>query len=57
MRAVIDTGVLVSALIRHQGIAGQVLQALRDGQFALVYSVPMLTELVEVLSRSKIRQK
>ncbi len=57
MRAVIDTGVLVSALIRHQGIAGQVLQALRDGRFALVYSVPMLTELVEVLSRSKIRQK
>ena len=57
MRAVVDTGELVSALIRRQGLTGQVLQALRDGRFIPIYSVPMLTELVEALSRPKIQQK
>jgi len=33
MRAVIDTGVWVSGLIRRQGTTGDVLRALRDGRF------------------------
>jgi putative PIN family toxin of toxin-antitoxin system len=57
LRAVIDTNVLASALIRRQGVSGQVLLHLRDGDFTIVYSVPLLVELVEVLSRPHIQQK
>ena len=57
MQAVIDTGVLVSALIRKQEASAQVLHLLRDGRFTVVYSTPLLVELVEVLSRSKIKEK
>ena len=57
MRAVVDTNVLASALIRRQGVAGQVLQNLRDERFTIIYSVPLLVELVEVLSRPQVQRK
>ena len=57
MRAVLDTNVLASALIRRQGVTGQVLRHLRDGRFTIVYSVPLLEELVEVPSRPRIQAK
>lgn len=57
MRAVLDTNVLASALIRRQGVSGQVLRHLRAGSFTSVYSVPLMVELVEVLSRPQIQQK
>ncbi|HSB00597.1 MAG TPA: putative toxin-antitoxin system toxin component, PIN family [Anaerolineales bacterium] len=57
MRVVIDTNILASALIRRQGTTGQVLQHLRDKRFIIIYSVPLLVELVEVLSRPQIQQK
>ena len=57
MRVVIDTNFLASALIRKQGVAGGVLRHLRDGQFTIIYSVPITVELVEVLSRPEIQHK
>jgi putative PIN family toxin of toxin-antitoxin system len=57
VRVVVDTNVLASALIRRQGVTGQVLRYLRDGRFTLIYSVPLLIELVEVLSRPYIQEK
>jgi putative PIN family toxin of toxin-antitoxin system len=57
VRAVLDTNVLASALIRRQGVTGQVLRHLRDGHFTIVYSVPLLEELVEVLSWPQIQEK
>lgn len=57
MRAVIDTNVLASALIRRQGVAGQVLALLRDNRFSIVYSVPLLVELIDVLSRPSNQNK
>lgn len=57
MRAVIDTSVLVSALIRPQGTTGSVLKALRDGLFTILYSSESILEVVEVLGRDKFRQK
>lgn len=57
MRAVIDTGVLVSALIRRQGPPAVVLGALVDGRFTAVYTTELLIELVEVLSRTRFRVK
>ena len=57
MRAVIDTGVLVSALIRRQGSTGDVLHALRDGRFTAVYSTNVLVEIIDVLGRPVFRKK
>jgi len=51
LRAVLDTGVLVSGLIRPQGPPGRVLRALRDAAFAIVLSEAILLELLDVLSR------
>lgn len=57
MRAVIDTNILVSGLIRKQGLPGQVLRRLRDGDFSIIYSVPIMVEVVDVLSRPQIQRK
>jgi putative PIN family toxin of toxin-antitoxin system len=57
MRAVIDTGVLVSALIRRKGTTGDVLRALRDGRFTAIYSTDILVEIIDVLGRPTFRQK
>jgi putative PIN family toxin of toxin-antitoxin system len=57
MRAVVDTGVLVSALIRPRGTTGAVLRALRDARFTTIYSTGMLVEVIDVLGREKFRTK
>jgi len=57
IKAVVDTNILVSALIRPQGRVGPVLLYLREGRYILIYSEPILEELVDVLSRPKIRMK
>jgi putative PIN family toxin of toxin-antitoxin system len=57
MRAVIDTGVLVSALIRRQGTTGNVLLAMRDGLFTVIYSTDILVEMIDVLGHPRFRQK
>lgn len=57
MRAIIDTGVLVSALIRSQGIPGAVLRALAGNRFTAIYTTEMLVEMVDVLGRAKFRTK
>lgn len=57
MRAVIDTGVLVSGLLSRHGPPGAVLRALVDGHFTAVYTTEMLVELVDVLSRPRFRAK
>ncbi|MCJ7433837.1 MAG: putative toxin-antitoxin system toxin component, PIN family [Anaerolineales bacterium] len=57
MRAVIDTGVLVSALIRKQGTTGDVLNSLRDGRFIVIYTTDILVEVIDVLGRAKFRTK
>jgi putative PIN family toxin of toxin-antitoxin system len=57
MRAVIDTGVLVSALIRSQGPPGAVLRALIDKRFTAIYTTELLVEVVDVLGRPNFRTK
>ena len=57
MRAVIDTGIFVSALIRPQGRTGAVLQALKDKRFTMIYSTDILVEIIDVLGRDKFRNK
>lgn len=57
MRVVIDTGVLVSGLIRPRGTTGEVLLALRDGKFTVLYSNETVMEIIDVLGRDKFRLK
>ena len=57
MRAVVDTNILVRALIKPQGTVGPVLRRLRDGAYRLLYSESLLVELVDVLGRPRIRGK
>lgn len=55
-RAVLDTNVLVSALISPSGASAQLLIELRTGGFELIVSPLLLRELRDVLSRPKFRR-
>lgn len=57
MRVVVDTNILVSAMIKPRGNIGLILKYLRAGKYTLLYSEPMLTETVDVLNRPRIRDK
>ena len=57
MRVVLDTNILVRALIMPHGSVGPVLLNLRRGQYTLLYARPLLEELVDVLNRPRIRLK
>lgn len=57
MRAVVDTGVFVSALIHRTGTTGAVLRALRDGHFTVIYTTIILVEIIDVLGRPSFRLK
>jgi putative PIN family toxin of toxin-antitoxin system len=55
LRAVLDTSVLVSSILRFDGPSGLVLRAARRGAFTVVTSPSILDELVDVLTRPKLR--
>lgn len=55
-RAVLDTNVLVSALISPGGPSAALLLELRAGAFELIVSPMLLGELREVLGRQKFRR-
>ena len=57
MRAVIDTGIFVSALIRGRGTIGSVLRALREARFTAIYTTELLVEIIDVLGRDRMRVK
>lgn len=55
LRAVLDTNVLVSALLSSSGIPAQILA--RSGEYQLLISDVLLDEVRDVLSRKRIRRK
>jgi putative PIN family toxin of toxin-antitoxin system len=57
MRVVLDTNVIVSALISSQGAPGETLQAWERDRFDLVVSPATLDELGRVLHYPKIQKK
>jgi putative PIN family toxin of toxin-antitoxin system len=57
MRAVVDTNILIRALIKPLGTVGPMISRLRDGEYTLVYSPPLLDELIEKLALPRIRRK
>jgi putative PIN family toxin of toxin-antitoxin system len=57
IKAVVDTNILIHALIKPQGSVGLIVMRLRHGAYALVYSPPLLDELIAKLSLPRIRVK
>lgn len=57
MRAVVDTDLLVTALIRPRGAIGGVLARLREARFVAVVSPATLDGVVAVLSRPGLCDK
>lgn len=57
MRAVVDTNILVRAVIKPQGSVGPVLQRLRRREYTLLLSRATLDEMVDVLHRPRLRVK
>ncbi|MBI3945223.1 MAG: putative toxin-antitoxin system toxin component, PIN family [Armatimonadetes bacterium] len=54
VRAVVDANVWVSALINPQGAGAQLMEAARRGQFTVVCSRPVPSELETVLQRPRV---
>jgi putative PIN family toxin of toxin-antitoxin system len=57
MRAVVDTNMLVRAVIKPRGSVAPLLHRLRDGAYTLAYSKSLIDELVDVLNRGRIRHR
>ena len=55
-RAVLDPGVLVSALTSPSGTPAKLLREVREGRYELIVSPLLLTELEGVLRRDKFRR-
>jgi putative PIN family toxin of toxin-antitoxin system len=54
MRAVIDTTILVRAMLKPEGSVGPIVDLLRDGRFGFLYSDATLNELIDVLGRPRM---
>ena len=57
MRAVLDTNVIVSAVLSRAGAPGAILRAWREDRFQLGTSAPLLDELRDVLARPRIAER
>src|SRR3989338_625243 len=57
MRAVLDTNVVVSGVIKEEGPSGKILRLLvQERKFTAVTSLEILAEIREVLRREKIQR-
>lgn len=57
IRAVLDTSILIRAVLRPLGSVGFVLREIGQGRFVTLYSEDLLAELAEVLGRQRFRVK
>jgi putative PIN family toxin of toxin-antitoxin system len=57
MRAVVDTNILIRAVIKPDGTVGPVVKRLAAGHYVLIYSHELLVELLEKLELPRIKQK
>jgi len=56
-RVIVDTNILIRAVIMPSGTVGPVITRLRDGDYTLVYSAPLIDEVLEKLTLPRIREK
>jgi putative PIN family toxin of toxin-antitoxin system len=57
IRAVVDTNILIRALIKPRGTVGPVLTRLAEGKYVIVYSERMLDELIAKLVLPRLHDK
>jgi hypothetical protein len=57
LRSVLDTNIWVSAILNPAGFPAEILKSFRQGDFLAVISEPIISEIAEVLSRPRIRNK
>lgn len=57
MRAVVDTNILVRAVLNPKGTVAPILHRLRGGDYTILYSPELLEEVLDVLSRPRFRLK
>ena len=57
MRAVVDTNILIRALLKPEGTVAPVIGRLRDGDYTILHSPEFLEEIVDVLSRPRFQLK
>jgi uncharacterized protein len=55
MRVVVDTNILVSALMRPDSPPGQVMAAVKRGELVPVFSASCFAEYEDVLQRPRLR--
>ncbi len=56
-RSVIDTNILIRAIIRPVGTVGPVIVRLEEGRYQLIYSQPLLDELTRKLALPRIKDR
>jgi hypothetical protein len=57
IRAVLDTNIWVSAILNPSGFPADILSSFRQGDFLAVISEPIISEIADVLSRPRIKNK
>ena len=57
MRAVVDTNILIRALIKPAGTVGPVIRRLVAGDYTIIYFRQLVTELLEKLSLPRLKDK
>ncbi len=57
MRVVLDTNVLVAALLVPTGVAALVLRAWSEHRFTLLYNTELILELREVMARPRLKAR
>ena len=57
IRAVLDTNIWVSAILNPSGFPAEILRSFRNGDFLAVISEPIISEIADVLSRPRIKNK
>jgi putative PIN family toxin of toxin-antitoxin system len=57
IRAVLDTNIWVSAILNPAGFPAEIIKSFRQGNFLTVISEPIISEIADVLSRPRIRDK
>ena len=57
VKVVIDTNIWVSAVLNPHGYSAKLRKAFEEGLIGVIISEPILEEIADVLSRSRIRDK
>jgi uncharacterized protein len=57
MRVVLDTNIYISALLKREGVCGQILTAWKNAAFLLLYSEELLLELKAVVQYERLKPR